>query len=834
MLFGGKTPHVVIFGRMPALVEHSSNTAGRKRKSFDENDDEIMAGTATDWHTAAKLAKKPKPTPSPLVSPPTWQDDNPGLEEDDLRGRILQHIVDHAAAPVRFPGRPELRTTRRKWTADPTKLPPKQKGKKLKYYGVLFGVEPGIYYTWDEAEAQVKGIRRAVYISSTEAREIEDFMNHGPSGCRWATCAKRCFELSPLGDSNVAISYPRIPREPATTILAETSTPSSFRETTSNSVCHCANPENMGAPTVQCANSLNCHVGTYHKKCVGLATRKETAGWRCVSCRPTPSSIKSISSQAPLDTQISSSSFSEFESVQRKAPAGTTGVNPLLTAEPEPPLHPEQEAVVEAIMQGHNVFYTGSAGVGKSTVLKNFVSRLRTQNKKIDIIAPSGIAALNVGGMTTYSYAGWTPDSFKEPLENLVAAAHGTKIRKRLGKTDVLVVDEISMVERDMFVRLDRVMRAARHGWRDDENPRGKQLSVHRADAPFGGVQLVVTGDFCQLPPVKPFRFCIYCGGDELVGYNISDGRPLTCRKCKRQYLDKDKWAFQCEEWANCDFLYFELAHVHRQSDLQFINILQKCRYDEKLLPSEKALLTKPKPDPLGAVKLLPRRVEVEAESASKFRLLQGTIREYECLDIFSWRNQDELDLKKKGRPRYADQSQGPLEALKDHRYEEMIKLRVGMLVILLCNLSFEDGLVNGSQGKIIGFETYNPKKPVTTKPREASPSRSGKGGRDNTLHLERVEFQDAQIRKFIEKAQSREWPIVQFNNGITRPIYAQCPITEVGIEKPYSLLARTQIPLIAAWAITIHKSQGLSLDKVIVNLQNTFEREQVREIYPV
>jgi ATP-dependent DNA helicase PIF1 len=480
-------------------------------------------------------------------------------------------------------------------------------------------------------------------------------------------------------------------------------------------------------------------------------------------------------------------------------------------------------------MEGQNVFYTGSAGVGKSTVLKNFVSRVRKQQKKIDIIAPSGIAALNVGGVTTYSYAGWTPDSFKEPLENILAAAHGLKVRKRLCKTDVLVIDEISMVERDMFIRLDLIMRESRHGWKDPGNPREKPLSVHSRFAPFGGVQLVVTGDFCQLPPVKPFRFCLHCGGDELPDHDKQDGRPHTCRKCSRTYRDEDKWAFRCENWKNCEFSSFELKHVHRQSDIQFINILQKCRYDEELLPKEKELLLKPKADPSGAVQLLPRRSEVEAVNASKFKLLQGAIQEYACHDIFSWRNSDEPELKKKGRLRYPDRPDGPLEALKDHRYEEVIELKVGMLVILLCNLSFSDGLVNGSQGKIIGFEPYDPNKPVVAQPREASPTRSGKGGRENSLHLERVEFQDAQIREFISKAKLKEWPIVQFANGITRPIYAQCPINEVGIDKPYSLLARTQIPLVAAWAITIHKSQGLSLDKVIVNLQNTFEREQVR-----
>lgn len=322
----------------------------------------------------------------------------------------------------------------------------------------------------------------------------------------------------------------------------------------------------------------------------------------------------------------------------------------------------------------------------------------------------------------------------------------------------------------------------------------------------------------CQLPPVKPFRFCLHCGGDELPEHDKQDGRPLKCKRCFRECLDEDKWAFRCENWDHCEFSYFELKHVHRQSDEEFIRILQKCRYDDELTPSEKALLTRPKPDPVGAVKILPRRFEVEAENSRKFRMLPGASRGYECQDVFSWRNKDEPELKKKGRPRYADREDGPLEALKDHRFEETIELKVGMLVILLCNLSFPDGLVNGSQGKIIGFEPYDPEKEVVAKP-------------ENLLHLERILFQEAQIRAFISKAKSQEWPIVQFTNGITRPIYAQCPINELGTDKPYSLLARTQIPLLAAWAITIHKSQGLSLDRVIVNLERSFQREMVSKV---
>lgn len=102
---------------------------------------------------------------------------------------------------------------------------------------------------------------------------------------------------------------------------------------------------------------------------------------------------------------------------------------------------------VHAIDQGHNVFYTGSAGTGKPTVLKAYVSRLKSANTRVDIIAPTGIAALNVGGQTLYRYAGWHPDIFKENQTEFLKRPHGKKIWKRLSKTDVLVVDGIFMIE---------------------------------------------------------------------------------------------------------------------------------------------------------------------------------------------------------------------------------------------------------------------------------------------------------------------------------------------------------------------------------------------------
>lgn len=183
------------------LLEESSNTSRRKRKQHVKSDDEIMEGAPADWQAAAKAPKKPKTGSHSLTPRYALHDDDPGLEEDDLRGCILQQPSYCASTYGQPPVRPDARPIRMKWFADPSKLPAKKKEKKLKYYGVLVGANPGIYYSWEEAEPQVKGFIGGVYISSTEASEIEAFMNHGPSNCRWAICARQCSQLPPLEKS---------------------------------------------------------------------------------------------------------------------------------------------------------------------------------------------------------------------------------------------------------------------------------------------------------------------------------------------------------------------------------------------------------------------------------------------------------------------------------------------------------------------------------------------------------------------------------------------------------------------------------------------------------
>ena len=449
----------------------------------------------------------------------------------------------------------------------------------------------------------------------------------------------------------------------------------------------------------------------------------------------------------------------------------------------EPQLCDEQLELVDLIMKGRNVFYTGSAGCGKSTVLRDFVARLKARGSIVYIIAPTGKAALEVRGVTLYSYAGWTPDILKKPMKELERNAHKRRNWKRINNTDVLIIDEVSMVENHILERLNRVMKSAR----------GKKK-------PFGGVQIIVTGDFCQLPPVRPFRYCMECG-TELLRH--SRGKLYECEE-HGEFDDSEKWAFCSDAWKECDFVHFRLKKVHRQKEPLFKNLLEKCRFGRPLDQGEKNLLLNHKCETAGAVKLFATREEVGRVNDAEMAWLKGRSLKLNCLDNFFW-SRKHVDLEDKSE---RGQSGHTLLALEEHRFEPVLDMKENMLVALLINLDFDAGLINGSQGVIVGFETHN----------------------DDSLPKQYGEYKARRqglIREFVKRAVPCEWPIVQFQNGVKRTIYAHCMMSELGDSEPYSLLSRTQIPLVAAWAMTIHKSQGMTLSRVIVDLRRTFQKAQ-------
>lgn len=144
-----------------------------------------------------------------------------------------------------------------------------------------------------------------------------------------------------------------------------------------------------------------------------------------------------------------------------------------------------QEIAFGIFKTGRNIFLTGSAGTGKTYLLNQYIQYLQERDIQPTITAPTGIAASHIGGMTIHSFFGigikeWIDDYF---LDCLLQKEY---LYRRLRAMKVLIIDEISMVSPELFVSVDKILRAFKN-----------------SDKPFGGIQIILSGDFFQLPPVS-------------------------------------------------------------------------------------------------------------------------------------------------------------------------------------------------------------------------------------------------------------------------------------------------------------------------------------------
>ena len=454
-----------------------------------------------------------------------------------------------------------------------------------------------------------------------------------------------------------------------------------------------------------------------------------------------------------------------------------------ITSQWEPPLHQEQLDLIQTILKGRNVFYTGSAGCGKSTVLHVLVEILMCSGIHVYVVAPTGSSAYNVGGVTYMRYAAWSPNLMRRSMEELEAKCHERKVWKRLNHTEILIIDEISMIENHKLARLNNIMKEARN-----------------CDKAFGGVQVVVTGDFCQLPPVCPFKFCYLCG----QAFTVFTGPRYFCQM-HGEVLYKDRWAFKSEAWDECNFVNVNLQIIHRQSDTEFIRILERFRFGMSISLENQHLLLNHESETSGGSRLFPTNQRARNLNEKEFALLQTPVKSYTCRDHFR-HNKEHFRLAEKSE---RDPEDNSLICLQDHRYQTKLDLREGTVVMLLVNLDVQAGLVNGAQGVVTGFaECPNPKDCRRTS-------------------AEHREYKVARLAEFSARTSIKEYPVVTFTNGVKQTIYGNCEVEELGDSEPYSLISRTQIPLIHAWAITIHKCQGLTLSRVIVNLDDAWESGQ-------
>ena len=285
-----------------------------------------------------------------------------------------------------------------------------------------------------------------------------------------------------------------------------------------------------------------------------------------------------------------------------------------------------------------------------------------------------------------------------------------------------------------------------------------------------------------------------------------NDFRPLfhECNKCKVKYKDAEKWAFCSQAWKACAFEYISLKTIHRQSDRTFIDMLEKCRLGGTFDAGERKILLEHTSETTNAIKIFPLRASVDEINEREFQKLRGPTCTYQCLNEHYWN-----DLHISLRDYFNETWNNPVpKALRDHQYQADIALRPGTVIVLLNNLEIDKGLVNGSIGKVIGFKDIEPDKIPEYKGSDASQKR------------ESLKLYIANL-----SPKNKKWPLIRFDNGVTRLIKADCRIKSFrNSPSPRSWVSRTQLPLLPAWAMTVHKAQGMTLSRVEVDLRRVFE----------
>lgn len=364
-----------------------------------------------------------------------------------------------------------------------------------------------------------------------------------------------------------------------------------------------------------------------------------------------------------------------------------------------------QAEALQILKSGANVFLTGAPGAGKTYVLNQYTQYLREHDIPVAITASTGIAATHIGGVTIHS---WSGIGVRENISDMEADALEDKkyLWSRYEKTKVLVIDEISMLSAGVLDSVNKVCKGFKR------NP-----------APFGGLQVVLVGDFFQLPPITK-------KGEET------------------------KFAFESQAWRELNPIVLYLTEQHRQEDDTLLSILGRIRRgdieDEFVDLYDR--LNIDLPDTTRATKLYTHNADVDGLNAEELEKLEGDEHYYE--------------METHGKENHVD------KLVMSCLSPENLCLKLGAVVMCTKN-NFEQGYVNGTLGEVSDFD------PDT------------------------------------------DYPIITTNDGRSITIEPD----EWSIQDGDKVLASiNQIPLRLAWAITVHKSQGMSLDAAVIDLGRAFE----------
>ena len=356
------------------------------------------------------------------------------------------------------------------------------------------------------------------------------------------------------------------------------------------------------------------------------------------------------------------------------------------------------------MMSGANVFLTGAPGAGKTYILQKFIEAAEAEGKRIAVTASTGIAASHIGGTTIHSWSGLgIMDVISE--HDIDKLGGNERLVKRYNSTDILVIDEVSML----------------HGFRLDMiNSLAKVLRF--SDKAFGGMQVILVGDLFQLPPVTR-------GSDE------------------------ENFVHMSHAWEELDLQICYLSEQHRQAGEDgLLDLLEAMRRNDL---RERH------------INLIQRRIEQQDfEPESVTRLYSHNM----DVDTINQRHLDQIEADEKVFHMLTKGSKAKVEQLKKGLLApEALVLKIGAEVMFVAN-NFANGYVNGSRGRVIGFH--------------------------------------------------KGMPVVELQNGKTVDVEMNTwTLSEDGKVKAEV----SQFPLRLAWAITIHKSQGMSLDSAIIDLSRAF-----------
>ena len=377
-----------------------------------------------------------------------------------------------------------------------------------------------------------------------------------------------------------------------------------------------------------------------------------------------------------------------------------------------------QDEALYILKTGANVYLTGEPGSGKTHTVNTYVAWLREQGIEPAITASTGIAATHIGGYTIHS---WSGIGIKRALSkyDLDGIAQNKGVLERVGGARILIIDEVSMLAGRTLDMVDAVCR-----------------EVRQNHEPFGGLQVILVGDFFQLPPVVR-----------------SERTDVETQLFKER---ASVFAFDATSWENLSPLICYLSEQHRQEDevfLDFLSALRRDSIDDTHYELLRSRYTKTPAD--GVTQLYSHNADVDTLNDAELKKLKG--------------DEKKFDMEERG-------SKKLIDALKRGCLSpERLLLKVGARVMFTKN-DAQRKYVNGTLGVVKGF------------------------------------------------ASETGYPIVKTNTGrelIVEP-------DEWRLDDGGKVLARVmQIPLRLAWAMTVHKSQGMSLDAAHMDLSQSFEYGQ-------